>query len=371
MDAMTNMVMMLFVVMIVPILGIMLALTPYLMRRGEVFAVTVPTAEQRDPYVCRLKRNYALMVMLVTVAFTVGGIACVSANNLGAVMVIMLMGTLVLTVGGYGLMLFYRAKMNVYKREQHWVADVQESVVVVNEGSVPKAVSLKWNLLYLPLMAITFAVGAVGYESMPDMIPMHMGFDGVVNNWAEKTPMVLLMPIFIQGFMAACFVFSHWTITRSKKWAEPGAPATSALAYGMFARAQSTYLVVGGLAITAAMISMPLSFMNVLTLNQAGILIVIAALVLCVGAIVVSVVYGQAGSRVFKRMQGSGLLLSDDDEHWKLGVFYYNPNDPSLFLPERFGVGWTMNWARPAVWIILAVFALVTVGFMVAIMLLF
>lgn len=151
------------------------------------------------------------------------------------------------------------------------------------------------------------------------------------------------MPVLIQGFMAACFVFSHWTIARSKKWAEPGAPATSALAYGLFARAQSIYLVAGGVVIAVAMIAMPLSFMNVIDLGQAAVFIMIAAIVLCVGAMAISLVYGQAGSRVFKNMQTSDRLHVDDDRYWKFGVFYCNPDDASLFLPERFGVGWTLN----------------------------
>ena len=160
-------------------------------------------------------------------------------------------------------------------------------------------------------------MGAVGYVHMPDMIPMHMGFDGTVNDWAEKTPLILWMPVLIQGFMAACFVFSHWTIARSKKWAEPGAPATSALAYGLFARAQSIYLVAGGVVIAVAMIAMPLSFMNVIDLGQAAVFIMIAAIVLCVGAMAISLVYGQAGSRVFKNMQTSDRLHVDDDRYWK------------------------------------------------------
>ncbi|MDO4443020.1 MAG: DUF5808 domain-containing protein [Slackia sp.] len=40
----------------------------------------------------------------------------------------------------------------------------------------------------------------------------------------------------------------------------------------------------------------------------------------------------------------------DDDAHWKLGIFYFNPDDPSIWLPERFGIGWTVNFARPAAW---------------------
>ena len=43
--------------LLVPIIGAFMAATPYLMRRGEVFAVTVPTSEQNDPYVKALKRS--------------------------------------------------------------------------------------------------------------------------------------------------------------------------------------------------------------------------------------------------------------------------------------------------------------------------
>lgn len=355
----------------VPVVGAFMAATPYLMRRGEVFTVTVPTSEQNDPFVKRLKRRYAVVVGVATAAFTLMGFVLAAAGSAGGMMGVLIAGPLALTAGGYALMLAYRTKMNAYKAERGWVADAQESVAVVGEQPIPRAISLRWNLLYLPVMAITFAVGAIGYAHMPDLIPMHMGFDGTVNRYAEKTPLVLWMPVLIQAFMGACFAFSHWTIARSKKWAEPGAPATSALAYGLFARAQSIYLVAGGLVIAIAMIAMPLSFMSLISLGQAAVLVVVAALVLCIGGMAVSFVYGQAGSRVFKRMQTSDELLVDNDRYWKCGVFYYNPDDPSLFLPERFGVGWTLNWARPAVWAIVIGGFVLTAAFVVAVMVLF
>ena len=357
--------------LLVPIIGAFMAITPYLMRRGEVFAVTVPTSEQGDPFVKGLKRRYALIVGAATALLTLAGFACAAAGNVNGVLGVLIVGSLGLTAGGYALMLAFRSKMVAYKDAHGWVADAQESVAVVGEQPVPHAISLKWNLLYLPVMAVTFAVGAIGYAHMPDMIPMHMDFNGTVNDWAEKTPLILWMPVLIQAFMALCFTFSHWTIARSKKWAEPGAPATSALAYGLFARAQSIYLVVGGVVISVAMIAMPLSFVNLIDLGQAAVFVMVAALVLCVGAMAVSLVYGQAGSRVFKRMQTSDRLLVDDDRYWKFGVFYFNPDDASLFLPERFGVGWTLNWARPAVWAIVAGGFVLTAAFVMGVMALF
>ena len=37
-----------------------------------------------------------------------------------------------------------------------------------------------------------------------------------------------------------------------------------------------------------------------------------------------------------------------------------------LFVPARFGIGWTMNWACPATWTIVGIFAIVTIAFAVA-----
>ena len=37
----------------------------------------------------------------------------------------------------------------------------------------------------------------------------------------------------------------------------------------------------------------------------------------------------------------------DDDRYWYGGFFYNNPDDPAVFVPKRFGLGWTMNFGHP------------------------
>ena len=34
----------------------------------------------------------------------------------------------------------------------------------------------------------------------------------------------------------------------------------------------------------------------------------------------------------------------DDRKHWKLGIFYYNPDNPSEFVDKRSGIGGTVNF---------------------------
>ncbi|MFL8710088.1 DUF5808 domain-containing protein [Clostridioides sp. GD02377] len=37
----------------------------------------------------------------------------------------------------------------------------------------------------------------------------------------------------------------------------------------------------------------------------------------------------------------------DDEKHWIAGIIYNNPNDPSLMVDKRFGIGYTVNFGNP------------------------
>jgi uncharacterized membrane protein len=36
-----------------------------------------------------------------------------------------------------------------------------------------------------------------------------------------------------------------------------------------------------------------------------------------------------------------------EQSEWHGGMLYYNPNDKKIFLPKRFGGGYTLNFAKP------------------------
>jgi uncharacterized membrane protein len=38
-------------------------------------------------------------------------------------------------------------------------------------------------------------------------------------------------------------------------------------------------------------------------------------------------------------------------QHWKLVIFYYNPENPRLFVPKRTGIPFTLNYAKPMAWV--------------------
>ena len=40
------------------------------------------------------------------------------------------------------------------------------------------------------------------------------------------------------------------------------------------------------------------------------------------------------------------------DEDWN-GPFYSNPDDPALFVPKRYGIGYTLNFSNRWSWVVL------------------
>ena len=352
--------------MLIPLTGIMVAITPYFQPKGEVFSVSVPTSVENDPAVRRLKRRFSVVVLAAAAMFTVAAVACGFAGSESKAMVFIISGSFVVPVFvGGGMIIASRSRMMKMKQERGWTAEPRQSVAAIGEDSIlaPKGISLKWNWAYVPIMVITAIIAVVGYDAMPDMIPMHIDFAGNVTDVAQKTPMVVAFPVLFEVFMAVCFVFSHWSALRSKPGITPEHPASSSWAYGLFLRAQTVTLLVCGLLLTAVIgILMELSFIGMASLQIVLIAVLALTVLVLVATVGVNLAFGQSGSKVF-RMEESDNLLRNDDACWKLDMIYVNGNDASIFVPKRSGFGWTVNLGRPSAWALMAGFALFTVLF--------
>ena len=375
-DSLTLMV---FLIAIVFLSGAILAATPWFMKKNECFAVTIPESAQADVRFLAFRKRYAAAVLAVTLicAVALGAVSNVvlgkmssatDAASLNAILAAAIVAAATIPlIASFALMLHYRKRVKAIKREEGWKAERDEAVAFIGFEEAPAPPSLAWNVVYVPIVLITLALGLALYPSTPDLVPTHIDFAGNVNQWTPKGPALIAFPLLVEVFMAACFIFSHWMTIRSKKDVDPARPAISAYAYGAFARAECILLLVSGSVLTAVLgIVMILMMTETLSMLVTMVLIIVATLVFVGAMIAFSVVYGQSGSRLVKRLEENGGIIADNDEHWKAGIFYWNKGDASLILPKRFGVGWTMNWARPAAWVIVGGFTLASIAFVAA-----
>ena len=55
----------------------------------------------------------------------------------------------------------------------------------------------------------------------------------------------------------------------------------------------------------------------------------------------------QTGVHTPANRRSTPVIFRDDDRYWYGGIFYNNPDDPDVFVPKRYGLGWTVNLGHP------------------------
>lgn len=336
------------------------AITPYITRKTESFGVSIPEEEYSNPEVRSVRENYRNMTLLFGGLLSLLAFVMVLFNPSDTAVLLLPAGTLLLLLI---MFVFYwkgHVKMKELKQHYNWMED-KTQLVVVDTGFRHKKVmaSPLWFVLYLLIILATAAMGAVLYDKLPDRIAMHWNIRGEVDRWAQKSYGTVLWAPLVQIFLTFVMAYSYWIIGKSKQLIDPSAPEKSVGQNRTFRYRWSVFLVVMGL-----LLLIMFGFMQFLSYGyiKNSWLILGLPMVLCLGiltaSILLSVTTGQGGSRIYKKEVTAGekieskVVSRDEDKYWKLGLFYYNPDDPAIFVEKRFGVGWTNNWARPLSWAI-------------------
>lgn len=355
--------------------GAMGVVLPWLEPPTELFAVTVPPSAKQHAQVRSYRHMYALAVAAVTLACAaalplaarVFASESITADQKDAHMAVAVcVSVFAPIVASLVLMLHYRTRTIALKRAEGWETQGQRRSAAVGLERTPAPLPLAWNLLYAVLAACIAVYALTSYDRFADQIPINAGLDGTVSVYAPKSAGTLLFPALVTVFMGVIMTLVHWMVLKSKRPVDPAAPATSALAYAQFARLQSILLLVGGLVLsagTAVMFYLPA--LGIISLEKAGFGMTVLTIAFVLVVMGTSIATGQAGGRLAAELRTSDAVARDDDRFWKLGMFYVNADDPSIIVPKRFGVGWTINHARPAAWLLVIAIVLVSVAFAV------
>ena len=363
-------------VLIILAAGASMAAMPWLEARDQCFAVTIPPAVSKDPALEGERRAYASkVVLLADVCGVIVGVACASNKTGHAAVAALLAATVALVAVPFALMLATRRNVQALKAKRGWHAERQVRVAAIGETDLPRPLPLALELLHLPIALLALGLGLALLPSMPERIPIHFDIAGHADGWVDRGPEAIATPVIIIAFMAIVMAACHLAIARSKRASDPTAPAVTAYSYASYARAQSLVCVVLGAAVDLGIALMPLQYAGIIPIG-AWIAIMLAIAALAVGwSLRIAFTYGQNGSRAAMRLLkdandragADSAMSTDDDAHWHLGVFYANADDPAVIVPKRFGIGWTLNWARPASWGIVAGFIILTAGFIVGV----
>ncbi len=344
-----------FLITFIPAIFI-LSFIPFLTRKTENFGVTILEDMYHRPTFQAMRRKYTFIMVVIGLVFAILMVIIAFQNNELLEITFYTVAVLAYIILGFVIYIPFHLKMKKIKSEEKWQENKTSTLVVDTSFRSEKIIySSGWFLIPICIMVVTIILSFTLYDKIPNEVPTHTSFTGKVT-YNEKSPGVLIFLPLTQLFLIGIMAAVNYSIAHAKQQVSTQKPNISKQQNIIFRRRWSLFTIITSILMTAMFTFMQIAmiFQQLLIYQDIVLLIVIA--IILIGAIVISITTGQGGSRVkIGNEEKSHLNQLDDDQFWKLGQFYVNKNDPSLFVEKRFGVGWTVNFARPIVWIILII----------------
>lgn len=198
----------------------------------------------------------------------------------------------------------------------------------------------KYSILCAIPLVITLLVciyTASKYNSMPDIIPTHWGISGKPDAYSQKSFSTVFGVIFMSILSGLIIYFSSILSLKARaKLNTDNVNESKKLHLDYLNKMSITFLLLN-LSIALLFIESLIAMVNSSNLNLFT--MIFATTLLIVSSIYQVYLYYKSPSK----SKNAVYSIDDNDDNWLFGSIYNNPNDPSLFVQKRFGVGWTVN----------------------------
>lgn len=202
---------------------------------------------------------------------------------------------------------------------------------------VPLTAPSKWAVRAMTLIILgTAGFLFAGYDSLPDLLPVHFKPGGVPDGWQFRNPWRVLLPVFVELALALVLgAVGALLLSRPHGDQDPDAPDVRAAG----AAAEAVFLIALIWVAFQGYAAWMLNWIWIHGRPGPGLLYDYIELT---GAVLTMIVALRANIRL-----GTPTPRPFVAAHWRYGQLYKNPDDPALFVPTRDGRRWTLNFGRP------------------------
>ena len=355
------------------LIGVLQWLMPSLVPPTVRFGVRIPADRSAEPMIIRQRRRYRLGITMVTVAVVVGVVLGAGHPVAGA------LGIAAEPAGGAGLYLLARRRITAVKIRENWFGGLRQVAVADTAlRTDPESFPRLWALPALALVVGTALTGLVRYPRMPARLVVRPAGGGRSAEYADKSIGSAFGIVGAQLLTTALLLVLAVAVLRAKAKLDAEDLRASVIRHRRLVAATSRAVLGMAACVNLTMLGAALTTWDLLSLPGPAV-VAWAVVPPLAGAIAVTVALariGRAGTDRAGRDRrgtrsrrppaagrsrpagraGSGPrdpVNRDDDRLYRLGIFYYNPDDPAVLAPKRFGIGWTLNMARPVAWLVL------------------
>ena len=333
-------------------IGAMLTLVPNMTEKTLVFGVRVPASKLGLPVFKRAKKTYRVLMIVITVFGAIAALLIPSNYILLATLMPLIV-----------LLPFFIVYLNVHysveraKSEGDWYSEISvaSSAEVVISGA-----DLRIWVYFMPaiiLLAATFVAGVLLYPSIPEVFPTHFGSNGVANQYSTKSVWSVFSLGFIGIILNAFIIILTYAIYRTPLNQDPSDHSGSNRRrifrkrfvgmMGVILAALDIMFFIGSLAIWEV-VSPGVYLLPMMLAPLFAMLVIVMVIMYRTGQVGANLRLDRVSYTPHNtESPGSNGARKDDDTLWKAGVIYINRDDTRMFVPKRFGVGYTLNFGHP------------------------
>lgn len=320
-----------------------------LMAKTLPFGVRIPPDRVNEPIIQHVYRDYhtGLIVILLLVEaagwFFATYYSSLPIANIGGVFI-----TLALIY-----LDFYSAHRRIAqaKKRGNWYAGLRQVVMAdISSNQQPAHISLLWFVPAFIMLIAMIIVAVVRYPVLPQQLPTHFGIDGQPNQWTDKLVALWTLPLPAIFTTALLFGLARY-IPQARQQVDPANPeADVAYQHELRHRTSQVLLVLTTIINLIFLVILMITF-GVLPINSVN--AVVPALMFMLLIVIIGIVVYLTrtitlrNQRQARTQPDTKFVVQDDDRYWIGGMFYYNPDDPALWIEKRIGIGWTVNLGNP------------------------
>ncbi|GFZ32250.1 membrane protein [Clostridium zeae] len=339
--------------LIVGLLYITFLLTPKMTRKDIIFGIVIPLDRTKDKEIEAATQSYYVNITIFTAVMAV---LYFIVQNIIFTNPVTLIAVIFIVIFGYFL-IFLKAnnRVKVYKAQNNLLANKKQVVYVNTEMSRKlrntAVLSSYWFIIPAIIAISNLILPLMKYDELPSKIGIHWNIYGVADNFIEKSVGAVITNGMMTVILVGILAFVNYSIAISKNKIDAAQPMSSSQKLYKFKRFNSIMIFSLTVLLSSLITLFNLNSLNIISVNLGKITPVLIAVFVLIIFVPTFLTFklGQGGSNLKTSTNeevDNTVSNIDDDIFWKLGSIYYNPNDPSLFVEKRFGVGWTLNFGN-------------------------
>ncbi|QJD82756.1 DUF5808 domain-containing protein [Cohnella herbarum] len=325
-------------------IALLISIQAYIGLRTLLFGIALPAEAMQDTAVRGIRRNYVLLTGGSAIFI---GAACFILTRhqttswsirwwAAAILLLMIVSVFAVRIS--------RMSAQRLKAARGWQVAVQtkRAASLMVGRTHRSAFGSWWYLAHVAVMVLCIIFAVARWNEIPQSVAIHMGPNDFPDQFTNKSVRTVFMMNIVQALMIALFAGYNLMISRARTSLDPQYRDASLRKQLKLKKIHSitawgiSLLGIANLGLLQAvmlygwklnlLLRYNISFMAAFFLTLIGVLLYLR----------------------FRGLDQHRDIPSQEERHWKwLGSIYANPEDPALFVPDRYGFGWTINMANP------------------------